>query len=76
MHDWGDWSLVPPAAHQAAKALTADALGLTEWESEIAHTCSVLGEAALPSSVHFICACPSQGRLSTWELGDLLPLVY
>lgn len=62
--------MVPPAAHQAGSV--ADVLCPAGWESEIAHTCSVLSEAAPPPPQH-ISSILSQGQLSVCELGDLLP---
>lgn len=46
---------------------------LAGWESEIAHTCSALGEAAPPHHLSAFYLHPSQGQLSACELGDLLP---
>lgn len=46
---------------------------LVGWESEIAHTCSALGEAAPPSPASVPSSAPSQGQLSACRLGDLPP---
>lgn len=62
---------IPPLPARLALAPMADVLCPAGWESEIAHTCSALGEQ-LPrlSAFHLH---PSQGQLSACKLGDLLP---
>lgn len=51
--------------------------GLVGWESEIAHTCSALGEAAPPASAHFICTGVKDSSVpSSWVTFSLRLLIY
>lgn len=50
---------------------------LAGWESEIAHTCSALGEVTPPSSVHFICIrVKDSSVLASWVTFSLRLLIH
>lgn len=71
----GQWFPLLPT--RLALAPTADALCPAGWESEIAHTCSALGEAAPPISAHFICTrVKDSSVLASWVTFSLRLLIH
>lgn len=75
----GGWSAVPPAARQACCGSPRQmrCSRLAGWESEIAHTCSALGEVTPPSSVHFICIpVKDSSVLASWVTFSLRLLIH
>lgn len=72
--------MVPPLPTRLALALAlapaADVPCPAGWESEIAHTCSALGEAAPPVSAHFSCTqVKDSSVLASWVTFSLRLLI-